>query len=78
MHITYKLRNDRTGKIKEVTVYDGCSPTGGYSQGYVDRTGSEYAAYRAKEMLNTHSHHNDTWTYISGNTIQPSYSNCAV
>lgn len=65
MIIQYTLKNDRTGQIKTQTVDDCCSPSGGWTQSYADRTGAEYAENRARVVLNTSSYPNDTWTFIS-------------
>lgn len=64
MRIQYTLKNNRTGQIKTPTVNDWSSPSNGWTQAYADRSGAEYAAGRAEEVLNTPSHPNDTWTFI--------------
>ena len=65
MLIQYTLKNDRTGQIKKPMVDDTTSPSSGWTQSYADRSGAEYAADRAKAMLNSPLHPHDTWTFVS-------------
>lgn len=60
MKLEFTLKEIFSKKETTVTVDDMVSPTGGYTQAYIDRAGNEYAKYRATEMLN------GTWKFVSG------------
>lgn len=64
MKIQFTLLNNRTGQTKTPIVDDAPSPSNGWTQAYADRVGQEYAAERAREVLNAPSFPKDTWTFI--------------
>ncbi|MFM2668532.1 hypothetical protein AAFX24_27710 [Vibrio mediterranei] len=69
MLIDIKLKNKRTGIEKTQRVDDATSPSGGYTQSYADRLGSEYAAHRAPEMLNPSSCMDDQWQFVKATYV---------